>query len=283
MELPHTKLRACESRRTLIAIDLGECSEKIISYHLLLTKEILSEYTIFHCLDGTITENQAHERIGRILQQTRAYLNETVGSTFKIHVAKGNLVEELKALHARENFGTIIMGTNNKPSEGKMGRNAQAILTNLQVSVIAVPPTIALSFPASVCILVEKIQKSSFDFMSIIYDFVSHYDIFMNFVLFAKDKQELEEEKRLIEEYQDFFDSTITFNFLLEQEQTYLNFLEYVDKIHCDGAMIAWNEETTAERSAKETGFVYCSTKLPVLYIKRSMASHRQITFVGEG
>lgn len=283
MELPLTKLRACESRRTLIAIDLGECSEKIISYLLLLTKEITSEYTVFHCLDGTITEKQAHERISQLLQQTKVHLNKAVGSSFKIQLAKGNLIEELKTLHARENFGTIIIGTNNKQGARQMGSNAQAILANLQVSVIAVPPAIELSFPANACILVEKIQKSSFDFMSIIYDFVSHYDIFLNFVLFAKDKQELEEEKRLIEEYQDFFDSTITFNFLVEQEQTYLNFLEYVDKIHCDGAMLAWNEGTTAERSAKETGFVYCSAKLPVLYIKRSMASHRQIKFVGEG
>jgi len=283
MELPLTKLRACESRRTLIAIDLGEYSEKIISYHLLLTKEILSEYTVFHCLDGTITEKEAHGRISQILRQTKIYLNDAVGSTFKIHLAKGNLVEELQLLHARESFGTIIMGTTNKPDAEKMGSNAQAILENLQASVIAVPPTTDLSFPANVSILVEKIQKSSFDFMTIIYDFVSHYDIFLNFVLFAKDKQEFEEEKRLIEEYQDFFDSTITFNFLVEQEQTYPNFLEYVGKIHCDGAMIAWNEGTTAYRSAKETGFVYCSAKLPVLYIKRSMASHRQITFFGEG
>lgn len=269
MKLPQSELPTSQPRRTLIAVDLGEVSEKIISYLFLLTKDIPCEYTVFHCLTGETTEKQAKERITQILTQARNYLGKATKSSIKIHIAQHNLIEELQLLHAKENFGTIVMGTTNTFGAWQMGTNAQAILTNLKAGIIAVPPTIDLVFPSNASILVEKVQKSSFEFFSALHEFISHYGIFLNFVLFAKDKHELEEERKLIAEYQDFFDSTITFNFIVEQEQTYLNFLKYIQGIHCESAVLSWYEGTIAYQSAEQNGVAYCSPKMPMLFIKR--------------
>lgn len=280
MKLPQSELPNGQPRRTLVAVDLGECSENIMSYLFLLTRDILSEYTIFHCLDGTIDEKQAHESINKILERASNYLNRGVRSTIKIYIARNNLLEELQLLHAKENFGTIFIGTANRKGSWQMGSNAQAILLNISASIIAVPPDTDLTFPSNVSILVEKLQKSSFTFLHTFHAFVAHYGIFLNFVLFANDKQELEEERKLIEEYQDFFDSTITFNFIVEQEQTHLNFLKYVEGIHCEATAMAWQDDTTAFVSAKQAGTVYCSPKLPILYIKRNLVSKpRELLF----
>ncbi|MBA4849134.1 hypothetical protein [Emticicia sp. BO119] len=269
MNLSQSELPDTQPRRTLVAVDLGEFSEKVISYLFLLTRDILSEYTIFHCLEGTIDEKQAREKIDKILVQARNYLNKSVKSSIKIHIAHNDLLEELQLLHAKENFGTVFTGATNKPDSWRLGPNAQAIMMNISAGIVIVPPNVDLSFPSNISILVEKVQKSSFSFLHTFHEFVSHYGIFLNFVLFAKDKQELEEERRLIEEYQDFFDSTITFNFIVEQEQTHINFLRYIEGIHCEAAVMAWHETTTAFLSAKQTGIIYCSPKLPILYIKK--------------
>lgn len=282
MNLSQSESQNIQPRRTLVSVDLGECSEKIISYLFLLTKDIPCEYTIFYCLEEATTEKEAYGSINKALERASNYLNKAVKSTIKIHIAQKNLIEELQLLHAKENFGTIVIGTTNRKDSWQMGRNAQAILMNLKAGIIAVPPTIDLTFPSNVSILVEKVQKSSFDFFSAFHAFVSHYNIFLNFVLFAKDKQTLEEEKKLIEEYQDFFDSTISFNFIVEQEQTYLNFLKYIEGIHCEAAVIAWNEGTTAyqSQSTAQNGKVYCSPKMTILYIKEdSRMNEREIGF----
>jgi hypothetical protein len=280
MKLPQSDLQTSQPRKTLIAVDLGEYSEKIISYLFLLTRDILTEYTIFHCIEEKNTEKQAKEKANRILEQSRHYLNKTVQSTIKIHIVRHNLLEELQLLHAKENFGTIVIGTGNKPGVWQMGKNAKAILSNLTAGIIAVPPAVELTFPSNVSILVEKVQKSSFAFLNSFHEFVSHYGIFLNFVLFAKDKYALEEERKLIEEYQDFFDSTITFNFIVEQEQTYINFLKYIEGIHCEAAVMAWQEGTTVFQCATKNDDLYCSPKLPILYIKQKpFAKHEQVPF----
>ncbi|RFS18032.1 hypothetical protein [Emticicia sp. C21] len=280
MKLPQSELPEIQPRKTLVAIDLGEYSEKIISYLFLLTRDIPTEYTIFHCLDGPIAENQARESINRIVEQSLSFLNKAVKSTIKIHIAQHNLIEELQLLHTKENFGTIFMGTNNKQGSWQMGENAGAILANLKAGIVAIPPSIDLTFPSNVSILVEKVQKSGFDFFSTFQEFVSHYGIFLNFVLFAKDKHTLEEEKKLIGEYQDFFDSTISFNFIVEQEQTYLNFLKYIKGIHCESAVLAWYEGTTAYQSTIQNSVTYCSPDMPILYIKQDCRiNKREIGF----
>lgn len=270
MELSLSELQSGRPRRTLIALDLGEFSEKIISYIFILTRDILTEFTIFHHLDGNITEEEAHEKINRIFLQAQPYLNKDIGSSIKIHITANNLLEELQLLHAKENFGTIVIGTTNKPDSWQMGCNAQAILMHIQAGIITVPPGADLAFPGNVSILVEKVKKSSFTFLSAFHEFVSHYGIFLNFVLFAKDKQALNEERKLIEEYQDFFDSAVTFNFIVEKEQTYLNFLKFIEGIHCESTVMAWQEGTTAYESTRQHGVVYCSPRLPMLYIKRA-------------
>lgn len=269
MNLPQSDSQKSQPRRTLIAVDLGEHAEKIISYLFLLTKDILCEYTIFHCLERETTEKEAYNCINKVLEQARRYLNKNSQSTFKIHIVQRNLLEELQLLHTKENFGTIVIGTTNSQNSWQMGKTAQAILMNLTAGIIAVPPAIDLVFPSNASILVEKVQKSSFDFFSALHEFISHYGIFLNFVLFAKDKQELEEERKLITEYQDFFDSTITFSFIVEQEQTYLNFVKYIQGIHCEAAVLSWNEGTIAYQSSKQNGVTYCSPKMPILFIKR--------------
>lgn len=280
MNLSPSESQNIQPRKTLVAIDLGDCSEKNISYLFLLTRDILTEYTIFHYLEGGTTEKQAKESINKILERAQNYRNKAVASTFKVHIAHSNLLEDLQHLHAKENFGTIFIGTTNSKDSWQMGKNAQAILMNLSAGIIAIPPTIELSFPSNVSILVEKVQKSSFDFFSTFHQFVSHYGIFLNFVIFAKDRQALDEERKLIEEYQDFFDSTITFNFIVEQEQTYLNFLRYIEGIHCEAAVIGWYPDMTAYQSTRQNGVVYCSPKLPILYIKKdSRMNDREIGF----
>ncbi|HEY1054032.1 MAG TPA: universal stress protein [Emticicia sp.] len=280
MKLPESELKNIQQRKTLVAVDLGECSEKIISYIFLLSRDILTEYTIFYCLEGKNTKKQAEQCIEQILTQARNYLNKTVQSTIKIHIVQDNLVEELQLLHAKENFDTIVMGTTNSSGLWQMGKNARAILTNLSTGIIAVPPTTELSFPSNVSILIEKVDESCFDFFNAFHEFVSHYGMFLNFVLFAKDKQALEEERKLIEVYQNFFDSVITFNFIVEQEQTYLNFLKYVEDIHCDSAVMVWCEGTTAQQSTHQDGTIYCSPKMPILYIKRnSRINQKEIGF----
>lgn len=271
MELSLSELQSGgQPRRTLIALDLGKFSEKIISYVFILTRDILTEFTIFHHLDGSISKNEAQEKINQILHQAQNYQNKDIGSTIKIHITTNDLIDELQLLHAKENFGSIAIGTTNNPDSWQMGHVAQAILTNLSAGIITVPPEIHLAFPSNVSILVEKVKKSTFTFLTAFHEFVSHYGIFLNFVLFAKDKQALEEERKLIEEYQDFFDSTISFNFIVEQEQTYLNFLKYIEGIHCESAVMTWQEGTTVFESARELGIVYCSPRLSILYIKRN-------------
>jgi hypothetical protein len=272
MELSLSELQSGRPRRTLIALDLGEFSEKIISYIFIITRDILTEFTIFHCLEGNTTEKEAHEKINRIFLQTQHYLNKDVGSSVKIHITANNLVEELGLLHAKENFGTIVIGATNTPDSWQMGHNAQTILKNIPGNILTVPPGGDLTFPSNVSMLVEKVKKSAFTFLSTIHEFVSYYGIFLNFVLFARDKQALEEARKLIEEYQDFFDSAISFNFIVEQEQTHLNFLKYIEGIHCESAVMTWQEGTTAYESAIEHGVVCCSPRLPILYVKRTDA-----------
>ncbi|RYU94923.1 universal stress protein [Emticicia agri] len=278
MNLPQSESLYSQPRKTLVAIDLGECSEKIISYLFLFTRDITCEYTIFHCLDGETTEKQAYEFISKILDQACNYRNKAGKSTIKVHMAHNNLIDELQLLHAKENFGIIVIGSTNTRGSWEMGKNAQAILMNLSAAIIAIPPTIELAFPSNVSILVEKVQKSCFDFFNAFHEFVSHYGMFLNFVLFARDKHELREERKLIEEYQDFFDATITFSFIVEQEQTYLNFLQCIEHIHCDSAVLACYEDTTVYRATQQNGTIYCSPKMPILYIKRdSSMSKRNI------
>lgn len=275
MELSSFELQTGPPRRTLIAVDLGEFSERIVSHIFLVARDILSEFTIFHCLEDAVAENEAQDKINQILQRAQSYLNKDVGSKIKIHIAKNDLIEEIQLLHAKENFGTIVIGTTNNPDSWQMGHIAKAVLISIDANILTIPPGVSMMFPSNVSILVEKVQKSGFAFLNTFHEFVSHYGIFLNFVLFAKDKQALDEERKLIEEYQDFFDSAITFSFIVEQEQNYLYFLKYIEEIHSESAVLTWQKGNTAYQSANQHGVVYCSPRLPILYMKRGEPDRR--------
>ncbi|WP_259016734.1 hypothetical protein [Emticicia fluvialis] len=263
-------MREPEIQKTIIPVDLNDKALKIISYAFIISKDILCNHTIFHCLEDDTTKEEAGELLKEMLVTVLERIPQLPQTTIKIHVVKGNFIEELTRLEEQEKFNTLAIGTGNKAEDWEMGETTRKIVMSIPVRIIAVPPQAEMVFPGSLGVLVETIEESYSGVFDIFMQFVAYYNLFLSFVVFAKDKQKLEEERALIEGFKDFFSDTITFSFILEEEQTVLNFLKYADELGCDGTVIAWDEGTTAYKLARDTGRVFCNPLKPILYLNRS-------------
>lgn len=269
-ETDHGESKKLEIHKAIIPVSLSENTKKVISYAFLISKEILCDHTIFHCLENGTTEEEARKQLNAILDLVMQRFPVLPQSTISIHIVSGNLIDELQKLQARKKFSTMAIGTGSKPDKWEMGATARDIVMQVPVRILAVPPAADLVFPGGLGVMVEKIDVSYANVFTIFLEYVEHYNLFLSFVLFAKDRQTLEEERKLIEGFKDFFNETISFSFILEEEQTVLNFLKYADELRCDGSVIAWDEGTTAYKAAKESGRVFCNPNKPILYLNRA-------------
>lgn len=269
-EIDPNRSAELEIHKTIIPVSLSDTAQKVITYAFLISKDILCDHTIFHCLENGTTEEEARKQLNTFLEIALQRFPPLPQSTIKILIVSGNLIDELQKLQAREKYNTMAIGTGSKPAEWEMGTTARDIVMQVPVRILAVPPAADMVFPGGLGVMVEKIDVSYANVFTIFLEYVEHYNLFLSFVLFAKDRQTLEEERKLIEGFKDFFNETISFSFILEEEQTVLNFLKYADELSCDGSVIAWDEGTTAYKAAKESGRVFCNPNKPILYLNRA-------------
>lgn len=278
MESVSSELKECRARKVLIAVDLETHSEQILSYSLLAAKDLLCEFTIFHCLKIGDSPQKAQATIKTLLGNAQTQQGKSPHHTFLIHIVEGNLLEQLQELCSQKRFHSLFIGTTNQLNSWIMGSKAKDILMNIDANIIMVPPLADLSFPNNIGILVEKKGEDCLDLFRTISLYTSNYNTFINFVLFSENQQAFTEDRKVIEEYQDLFESNITFSFIVEQEPTYHNFLKYVSDIHCDSAALAWGHDSSMYESAinHETGAVFCSPKMVIFYTKLKVPSYQE-------
>jgi len=256
-----------QPKKILIAVDLGPYAEVVVSYTLIATKDLVCEYTLLYCLEKEVSSIVAEEKIAQLLKKVTLQLGSKLD--IKTLIIQDSPLAAIMQLNATEAFNMLAIGTSNQLNSWTMGSISSDILVHYTGTLLAIPPVQDLNFSNNISIFIEKKEKVDFESFNSLNAFVSHFNIFINFVLFVKNAQVLCEEKLLIEEYQDYFDANITFSFVVEQEQTYLNFLKYINDTHCESAVIAWDNNTAVYQSILQDEVMYCSPKLPILYTKR--------------
>lgn len=260
-----------QQKNILIAVDLEVHSEHIIAYSLLVTQRLFCKYSVLYCLENNVSIEMAHEKMTLLLEKIDKKYSHFANRSIKSVILEEQPLAAMQKLHKTHDYNCIMVGTSNQDNSWEMGAASKAILLNIPATILVIPPKTEFIFPNNISVLIEKKDKASFEVLSAFNRFVAYDNIFINFVLFAENKKIMEDEKKLIEEYQVFFESNFTFTFIVETVQTYINFFRYIEETYCAAAVIPWNESSVFYQSLANTNFVSlpCSPQIPVLYTKR--------------
>lgn len=119
--------------------------------------------------------------------------------------------------------------------------------------------------------MIEEYKASNLEKLTALNRFISEYkDTFINFVLFADSKEILEQERKVFGKYNDFFDSSFKFTFIVQDLKKYCIFFKNIEENHGNAAVIAWNENSLFFKyylNSKSKSFP-CSPTFPVYYPK---------------
>lgn len=261
---------AHQSKKILIAVDLGVHSENIIAYALLVTQRLSCEYTLLYCLDNGINEAEAEEKINSLIALINQKYGHFPNHTLKPIISEICPTDIIQQLHEVNQYNCVVVGSSNQDESWEMGSTSSNVLYKVPATTLVIPPDTALSFPNNISVLIDTNKKANFEMLDAFNKFVAYDNVFINFVFFAENNNIVENEKIIIEKFQKFFDSNFTFAFIIEATKNYLNFFKYLEETYCMASVIAWNENSVFYQSLDKDKFLKfpCSPKLPVLYSK---------------
>jgi hypothetical protein len=259
-----------QSKKILIAVDLGINSEQIIAYSLLVTQRLPCEYTLLYCLDNSITETEAQEKLAFLINQINQKYSHLPNRSIKPIIATAAPIDIIGQLHDVNHYNCIMIGSTNRVDSWEMGAVSSHILHKTPATILIIPPNTSLILPNNISVLIDSNEKANFEILSAFNKFVAYDNIFINFIFFAKNNKIIEAEKAVIEKFQSFFESNFTFAFIVEASQTYLNFFKYLEETYCMASVITWDEKSIFHQSLDSNNFTKfpCSPKIPVLYTK---------------
>lgn len=255
-------------RKILIAVDLEKNSENLIMYSVILTKRILCEYTLLNYHEKKILDPANVEKANLLLQKVKNVLDIDVKCAFEQGITAKQISEKIEELHSIESFDTIVIGTSNTPNSWKMGSVSTEVLRNVTANILVVPPSIPLTFPQNISILADTQQKADIEKLTAFNRYISQFNVFINFVFFVDSKECLKEKQKSMKQYQTFFESNYTFNFILQAARNLVNFLTKIEETLCESAVIAWNEDFMDVE--KNSDLFPCSPKISIFYSKSS-------------
>jgi nucleotide-binding universal stress UspA family protein len=269
IEEPPSKM-VIQTKKILIAVDLGINSESTIAYSLLVTQRLTCEYSLVYCLDNGISAAEAQEKIDFLINQINQKYNHYPNHSLKTIISDGSPIEAIKQLNEIHHYNCIMVGSSNLDNSWEMGSNSSAILHKIPAPILVIPPNLTLAIPNNISVLIDYNEKSNLENLSGFNNFVAYDNIFINFIFFAKNNKIIEAEKNTIEKFQSFFESNFTFAFIIEEAQTYQNFFKYLEETYCMASVINWDEKSEFHRALLHKNFAKfpCSPKIPVLYTK---------------
>lgn len=261
-------LAAQRTRKFLIAVDLEKNSENLLMYSVVVTKRILCEYTLLYCHQREVIAPEDDKKVNLLLQKVKNVHAVEIKSVFGQATTNEQVSKKINELHGIEKFDTIVIGTSNTPNSWKMGSVSTQILRKVAANILVVPPEIQLEFPQNISILADTQQKTDIEKLTAFNRYISHFNVFLNFVFFVDSKERLEEKKKVMQQYQTFFEANFSFNFILQTTRNLSNFLTKIEETLCESAVIAWNEDFM-DIESKNSSFP-CSPKISIFYSKSS-------------
>ncbi|AFK04061.1 hypothetical protein Emtol_2928 [Emticicia oligotrophica DSM 17448] len=259
------------SRNILIAIDLGPYSEIQLTYTLLLTKDFPCNYTVVHCMKENEDEIALSKKIDEIVRKASYNLSLSVEKKIVKVFSKNNLLATINEIHAQNFQSCVFVGTSNSIESTKMSRLTSQLLLQSDLNLFVIPPDVILSFPTNISILVETTHPESIEKLTGFNRYISHYNAFLNFVIFADNQDDLVHCQCVAKDYKAFFRESYTFTFVAQCDKSYYNFLKYIKETQCESVVIPWSSDSDFFRPFIENEDVKIpfSPKIPIFFSKR--------------
>lgn len=269
---PDKSVETLQSRKILIAINqLGDSSENLIAYSLLVTQNILCDYTVLYSLKKNDKAEITSKKIDNILENLKCKYSFCADKKLNVKIASENLLEATLQFEQAVGINCLMINSSNLLDTHMMDNLAQSILFQVPTNVLVIPPNIPLVFPNNVGVLIEEYEPSNLEKLTAANRFISEYkDIFINFVLFTDSKEILDQDRKALGKYNNFFDSNFKFNFIVQDLKDYNIFFKNIEENHVNVAIIVWNENSPFFKHylhGKSKQFP-CSPKFPVYYPK---------------
>ena len=275
---PDESAETLQPRKILIAIDqLGDSSESLIAYSLLVTQNILCDYTLLYCLKTFDKAEIISKKIDNILENIKRKHIFFTDKKCNVNISSENLLEAILQFEQEIGINCLMINSSNLLDTHTMDNLAQSILFRVSSNVLVIPPNVALSFPNNIGVLIEEHEVSNLEKLTTLNVFLSAYkDIFINFVLFTDSEEILEQERKVLGEYNNFFDSNFKFTFIVQDLKDYRIFFKNIEENHSNAAVIVWNENSPFFKYyLNDTSKQFpCSPKFPVYYPKLSESIH---------
>ncbi|CAH0994159.1 hypothetical protein EMA8858_00266 [Emticicia aquatica] len=259
-------------RKILICIDLGKYSENILAYSFLVTQAIYCEYDVLYCLGKNESEESIAGRVEDLHEIIKNKYANLSNEQIKFIFSKELPIDAIRQLNQDNAYNCIMVGASNQEKSWQLGSTSQEILLNISSSILMVPPTVELVMPSNVSILIESQEQSETEKLTAFYRYASNLNIFINFILFAANPDELISNKKTIEQFQSFFDSNFTFSYIVQAPKTFFNFFQFLIETYCNAAVVIWNEQSSFYQAFLEEKPLQfpCNPNIPIFFSKLS-------------